>query len=43
MVYMREHPEDVEWLKAHLRPRLWRKFVAEMNRFKPRGAPNIQE
>jgi len=43
MDYMREHPEDVEWLKAHVRPRFWRKFVNEVNISKPPGAPDIQE
>lgn len=26
MNHMREHPEDREWLKTHVRPRLWKKF-----------------
>jgi hypothetical protein len=38
---MRENPEDVEWLKTRVRPRLWRKFVAEVNVNKPPGAPDI--
>lgn len=39
---MREHPEDVEWFKAQVRPRFWEKFVTEANATKPRGAPDIQ-
>lgn len=43
MDYMRGHPEDMEWLKAHVKPRFWRKFVTEVNSNKPPGAPDIQE
>jgi hypothetical protein len=43
MEFMREHPEDMQWLKTHVRPRFWRKFVSEMNKWKPRGAPDIEE
>jgi hypothetical protein len=43
MNYMRDHPEDLEWLKAHVRPRFWRKFVERINAKKPPGAPDIQE
>jgi hypothetical protein len=43
MDYMREHPEDVMWLKVHVRPRLWRKFVAEMNANKSPSDPDIEE
>lgn len=43
MDYMREHPEDVKWLKDHLRPRLWTKFVAQMNANKSSGDPDIEE
>ena len=38
---MREHPEDLKWLKDHVRPRLWTKFVAQMNVSKSRGDPDI--
>lgn len=41
--YMREHPEDLEWLKAHVRPRIWRKFVAVANARKPPGTLDIEE
>jgi hypothetical protein len=43
MDYMREHPEDVEWLKSHIRPRFWQKFVTELNANKPPSASDIQE
>ncbi|KAB8223942.1 hypothetical protein BDV33DRAFT_199989 [Aspergillus novoparasiticus] len=43
MDHMRESPEDLEWLKTHVRPRFWRKFVAEGNANKPPDAPDIQE
>jgi hypothetical protein len=43
MDYMREHPEDVMWLKVHVRPRLWGKFVAEMNANKSPSDPDIEE
>ncbi|PGH23180.1 hypothetical protein AJ80_02710 [Polytolypa hystricis UAMH7299] len=32
MDYMRENPEDLQWLKTHVRLRLWQKFVAEVNK-----------
>jgi len=41
--FMREHPEDMQWLKTHVRPRFWRKFVSEANTWKPEGAPDIEE
>lgn len=41
--FMREHPEDMQWLKTHARPRFWRKFASEANKWKPQGAPNIEE
>lgn len=41
--YVREHPEDIEWLKTHLRPRLWRTFISQANFKKTPGTPNIQE
>jgi hypothetical protein len=41
--YMREHPEDMKWLKAHIRPRLWRKFVAAMNANRSPGDPILEE
>lgn len=40
---MRESPEDMEWLKTHVRPRFWRNFVAEVNANNPTGASDIQE
>ncbi|KAF2105731.1 hypothetical protein BDV96DRAFT_655306 [Lophiotrema nucula] len=43
MDYMREHPEDAQWLKAHVRPRLWRRFVAEMNANRSPDDPVIEE
>lgn len=43
MDHMRESPEDLKWLKTHVRPRFWRKFVTEVNASKPPGAPDIQE
>lgn len=43
MDYIREHPEDVEWLEANLRPRFWRKLLTEVNANKPPGAPDIEE
>ncbi|KND87594.1 hypothetical protein TOPH_07718 [Tolypocladium ophioglossoides CBS 100239] len=41
--YMREHPEDLQWLKGHIRPRFWRKFIAMLNARKPPGALDIEE
>ncbi|KAF2785783.1 hypothetical protein K505DRAFT_290765 [Melanomma pulvis-pyrius CBS 109.77] len=41
--YMREHPEDIMWLKAHLRPRLWRTFVAAMNASRSADDPVMKE
>ncbi|KAK2765339.1 hypothetical protein FQN54_008185 [Arachnomyces sp. PD_36] len=43
MNYLREHPEDIQWLKDNLRLRLWQKFVAEFNRRKGSGAPPLEE
>lgn len=43
MDYMRKHPDDMKWLKAHVRPRLWTKFVAEMNANRSPGDPVIEE
>ncbi|KAH8817338.1 hypothetical protein F5884DRAFT_830412 [Xylogone sp. PMI_703] len=43
MDHMRKHPEDMEWLKAHIRPRLWRKFVVEMNAYRSDSDPVIKE
>ncbi len=40
---VREHPEDVGWLKANVRPRFWRKFLTQVNDNKPPGAPDIEE
>ena len=31
---MLRDPEDVKWLKAHVRPRFWRTFVAMANAVK---------
>lgn len=39
--YMRDRAEDMEWLKAHVRPRFWRKFVTKVNANKPPSAPDI--
>jgi hypothetical protein len=41
--YLTEHPEDIQWLKDNLRPRLWRKFVAEYNKRKASAAPVLEE
>ncbi|KAH8762226.1 hypothetical protein F5882DRAFT_383933 [Hyaloscypha sp. PMI_1271] len=41
--YIRAHPEDVEWLKANVRPRFLRKFSTQVNNNKPPGAPDIEE
>jgi hypothetical protein len=41
--YIREHPDDVEWLKANVRPRFLRKFLTQVNNYKPPGAPDIEE
>ncbi|KAI9740965.1 MAG: hypothetical protein M1818_004571 [Claussenomyces sp. TS43310] len=41
--YIREHPEDAEWLKAHLYPRFWRKLEALINATKPPVALSIEE
>ncbi|KAK2739594.1 hypothetical protein FQN57_006556 [Myotisia sp. PD_48] len=40
---VRENPEDLQWLKANLRPRFWEIFVAEANKTKPMGAEDIEE
>ena len=41
--HMRNHAEDREWLRAHLRPRLWQKLVSEVNYWKPHyEMPDIQ-
>jgi len=40
--YMREHPEDLEWLKAHIRPRFRQKCVTEVNANRPPGVPDTQ-
>jgi hypothetical protein len=40
---MREHPEDLEWLKANVRPRFWQKFLTQVNDNKAPGAPDIEE
>lgn len=42
MDYMREYPKDVEWLKAHVRPRFWQKFVTKVNANRSPGAPEIE-
>ncbi|VUC38058.1 unnamed protein product [Clonostachys rosea] len=41
--YMRSHLDDLAWLKAHVRPRLWREFVVQLNEEKPTNAPEIEE
>ena len=41
--YMRDHPEELEWLKSNVRPRLWRKFVDYANRFREPHIPKIEE
>lgn len=43
LVHMRGHPEDLQWLKTHVRPRFWSKFVSVANSRKHRGAPDIEE
>jgi hypothetical protein len=39
---MREHLEDLKWLKAHVRPRFWQKFVADVNAYRPCGALELK-
>ncbi|KAK2865076.1 hypothetical protein FQN49_003936 [Arthroderma sp. PD_2] len=29
--YIRDHPEDMQWLKENMRPRFWEKFLAVYN------------
>lgn len=43
MDHMREHLEDLKWLKAHVKPRFWRKFVADTNARRPLNAPILEE
>lgn len=40
---MRGYPEDLQWLKTHVRPRFWPRFASLANSRKPRGAPDIEE
>ena len=40
---MRANPEDIEWLKANVRPRFWRKFVAQANKYKMSSELDIEE
>lgn len=41
--HMRNNPEDREWLKTHVRPKMWKAFVAAANETGPVGAPQILE
>lgn len=41
--HVRDHPEDREWLRTHLRPRFWQKLVSEVNYWKPHyDVPDIE-
>lgn len=41
--YMRTHPDDLQWLKAHTKLGLWQTFVAEANKYRPLDTPEIEE
>lgn len=30
LVYMKEHPEDMEWLEKKVKPRFWANFLAQI-------------
>jgi hypothetical protein len=41
--HVRDHAEDREWLRNHLRPRFWQKLVSEVNYWKPHyDIPDIE-
>lgn len=42
--HMWQHSENVKWLKENVREKLWKRFVADMNRQKPSvDTPDMEE